>query len=100
MALLFPVRDALTRLPLLFPGLGTRIATLPWLGMIGVIQVFVYPDAWVEHLVWASILLFLLMRGLGVVSHGGLPWQGRWVWAWKDLIDRRFMRKYRDARAR
>ena len=53
---------------LLFIGLGTRLATLPLLGMIGVIQVFVYPDAWVEHLVWASILLFLLMRGPGAVS--------------------------------
>ena len=53
---------------LLFLGLGTRIATLPLLGMIGVIQTFVYPDAWVEHLVWASILLFLLMRGPGVLS--------------------------------
>jgi putative oxidoreductase len=53
---------------LLFIGLGTRIATVPLLGMIGVIQVFVYPDAWVEHVVWASILLFLLMRGPGVVS--------------------------------
>jgi putative oxidoreductase len=53
---------------LLFIGLGTRIATLPLLGMIAVIQAFVYPDAWVEHLVWASILLFLLTRGPGVVS--------------------------------
>ena len=53
---------------LLFVGLGTRIATLPLLGMIGVIQVFVYPNAWVEHLVWASVLLFLLMRGPGVLS--------------------------------
>ncbi|MEW5984813.1 MAG: DoxX family protein [Acidobacteriota bacterium] len=53
---------------LLFVGLGTRIAALPLLGMIGVIQVFVYPSAWVEHLVWASILLFLLMRGPGALS--------------------------------
>jgi putative oxidoreductase len=53
---------------LLFLGLGTRIATLPLLGMIAVIQTFVYPEAWVEHLVWASILLFLLMRGPGVLS--------------------------------
>jgi len=53
---------------LLFIGLGTRIATLPLLGMIAVIQTFVYPDAWVEHLVWASILLFLLTRGPGVLS--------------------------------
>jgi putative oxidoreductase len=53
---------------LLFVGLGTRLATLPLLGMIGVIQVFVYPNAWTEHLVWASILLFLLMRGPGALS--------------------------------
>ena len=53
---------------LLFLGLGTRIATLPLFGMIGVIQTFVYPDAWVEHLTWASILLFLLMRGPGALS--------------------------------
>ena len=32
------------------------------------IQLFVYPDAWSEHLVWASILLFLLTRGPGAVS--------------------------------
>ena len=29
-----------------------------------------------------------------VASYAGLSWQGHWVWAWKDLIDRRFMRKY------
>lgn len=53
---------------LLFLGLGTRIATLPLFGMIAVIQTFVYPDAWVEHLTWASILLALLMRGPGTLS--------------------------------
>ena len=29
-----------------------------------------------------------------VASYGGFSWQGRWVWALKDRIDRRFMRKY------
>jgi putative oxidoreductase len=29
---------------------------------------FVYPNAWNEHLVWASILLFLLARGGGALS--------------------------------
>lgn len=53
---------------LLFLGLATRLATLPFLGMIVVIQVFVYPSAWVEHLVWTSILLFLLTRGAGALS--------------------------------
>lgn len=53
---------------LLFVGLATRIATVPLLGMIAVIQTFVYPNAWTEHLVWASILVFLLTRGPGVFS--------------------------------
>ena len=50
---------------LLVFGLATRVATLPLLGMIAVIQTFVYPDAYSEHLTWASILLFLLTRGAG-----------------------------------
>ena len=53
---------------LLILGLGTRLATLPLLGMIATIQLFVYPDAWPEHLVWGSILLFLLTRGPGAIS--------------------------------
>src|SRR2546430_9156064 len=35
---------------LILVGLGTRIATLPLLGMIATIQLFVYPHAWPEHL--------------------------------------------------
>jgi len=53
---------------LLILGLATRLATLPLLGMILVIQTFVYPQAWVDHLLWGSILLFLLSRGPGVIS--------------------------------
>ena len=53
---------------LLVVGLATRLATLPLLGMIAVIQLFVYPSAWPEHLTWASILLFLLVRGPGHLS--------------------------------
>ena len=53
---------------LLLCGLGTRLATLPFLGMIATIQLFVYPQAWPEHLTWASILLFLFTRGAGAVS--------------------------------
>ena len=53
---------------LLVFGLATRAATLPLLGMIAVIQTFVYPHAYAEHLTWASILLFLLTRGGGVWS--------------------------------
>jgi putative oxidoreductase len=53
---------------LLILGLATRLAALPLLGMIATIQLFVYPDAWSEHLVWGSILLFLLTRGPGAIS--------------------------------
>ena len=60
--------NELTFSTLLFLGLATRLATLPFLGMIFVIQTFVYPDAWTEHLIWASILVFLLTRGAGALS--------------------------------
>jgi putative oxidoreductase len=50
---------------LLVAGLATRLATLPLLGMIMTIQLFVYPGAYAEHLTWASILVFLLTRGAG-----------------------------------
>lgn len=53
---------------LLFAGLATRIATLPLFGMIFVIQTFVYPNAYNEHLVWAAILALVLTRGPGVFS--------------------------------
>ena len=53
---------------LLILGLATRLATLPLLGMLAVIQTFVYPNAWSDHLTWGSILLFLLTRGGGVLS--------------------------------
>jgi len=50
---------------LLIAGLATRLATLPLLGMIMTIQLFVYPSAYAEHLTWASILVFLRTRGAG-----------------------------------
>jgi putative oxidoreductase len=53
---------------LLALGLVTRLATLPILGQLVVIQLFVYPQAWTEHLVWGSILLLLLTRGAGAIS--------------------------------
>jgi len=52
----------------LFLGLATRVATLPLLGEILVIQIFVYPNAFNDHLMWGSILVLLLTRGPGVFS--------------------------------
>ena len=48
--------------------LATRLATLPLLGMTFVIEVFVYPEYWSMHLMWATVLLFLLTKGPGVFS--------------------------------
>ena len=60
--------NELTTSTLLFLGLATRLATLPLFGMISVIQIFVYPTAWPDHLLWGSILVFLLTWGLGPLS--------------------------------
>jgi len=53
---------------LLVFGLGTRFAALALLGMTAVIEVFVYPDAWATHAVWAACLLYLMARGAGALS--------------------------------
>src|SRR5215475_13352007 len=49
-------------------GLLTRLATLPLLIMVFVIQTFVYPENWVEHSTWAAMLIFLLTQGPGAIS--------------------------------
>jgi putative oxidoreductase len=53
---------------LLVLGLFARLATLPLIGMVAVIQLFVYPDSWAEHLTWAALLLLILTRGAGDLS--------------------------------
>src|ERR1700751_3270345 len=60
--------NELTTSTLLFLGLATRLVTLPLFGMISVIQIFVYPGAWPDHVLWGSILIFLLTRGPGPFS--------------------------------
>src|SRR5213594_254365 len=60
--------NELTTSTLLFLGLATRLATLPLLGMMSVIQIFVYPSAWPDHVLWGSILIFILTRGPGPFS--------------------------------
>lgn len=56
-------------LPLmLLLGLGTRFAALGLLVMTAVIQFLVYPAAYPTHGVWAAVLLWLMLRGPGVVS--------------------------------
>ena len=53
---------------LMLLGLGTRAVALAYLGMITVIQTFVYPNAWPTHIQWVAFLLILLARGPGAWS--------------------------------
>ncbi|MBI6630751.1 DoxX family protein [Pontibaca salina] len=53
---------------LLILGLLTRFAALGLLGMTAVIEIFVYPDAWVTHGLWAAAFLALIALGPGRLS--------------------------------
>lgn len=53
---------------LLFVGLFTRPAALALLGMTLVIQIFVYPNAFDTHGVWAVSLLYLAKFGPGTLA--------------------------------
>ncbi len=59
---------------LLVAGLFTRLSSLVLLGMVAVIEIFVYPQAWPTHIQWAAMLLVLLARGPGKFS---LDWLAR-----------------------
>lgn len=53
---------------MLLLGLATRFSALALLGMTLVIEIFVYPDAYPTHGVWATVLLFLIAKGPGKLS--------------------------------
>jgi putative oxidoreductase len=53
---------------LLIVGLASRFSALALLGMTLVIQLFVYPSAYVTHGLWASVLLMIIMYGPGKLS--------------------------------
>ncbi len=53
---------------LLIIGLATRYAALSLFIMTAVIQIFVYPEAWVTHGLWAVALLYVMARGPGMLS--------------------------------
>ncbi|MCW8914394.1 MAG: DoxX family protein [Magnetovibrio sp.] len=50
---------------LLVIGLATRLSALGLLGMTMVIQIFVYPGSWPDHLLWSAVLIFIIARGHG-----------------------------------
>jgi putative oxidoreductase len=49
-------------------GLFARLGAAALLGMTFVIQFFVYPENWAEHLMWASLLGWVVSRGPGALS--------------------------------
>lgn len=63
---------------LLWSGLLTRFAATALLGMTIVIEIFVYPNAFDAHGVWAVTLLYLMKYGPGRFSLDHLfnvPWE-------------------------
>jgi putative oxidoreductase len=59
---------------LLIVGLASRLSALGLLGMTMVIQLFVFPDGWPEHILWIALLLGLIARGPGAFSIDHLMW--------------------------
>lgn len=53
---------------LLILGLFSRFSALGLLVMTAVIQIFVFPGAWVTHGLWAAALLVVLAQGPGRLS--------------------------------
>jgi putative oxidoreductase len=53
---------------LLVLGLGARLGAAALLVMTLTIQFLVYPENWPEHLMWGSILAYVLSRGAGKLS--------------------------------
>ncbi|MGQ0581468.1 MAG: DoxX family protein [Reyranella sp.] len=53
---------------LLVLGLFARVGAAALLFMTLTIQILVYPANWAEHLMWASILAYVLSRGPGELS--------------------------------
>jgi putative oxidoreductase len=60
---------------LLLVGLASRLSALALLGMTAVIQIFVYPTGWPEHVLWATALLVIIARGPGALSLDHLFWR-------------------------
>jgi len=62
---------------LLFLGLASRLSALGLFGMTLVIQLFVVPGGWPEHILWFSLLTLIIARGPGAISLDHLIWNSR-----------------------
>ena len=59
---------------LLVVGLASRLSALGLLGMTMVIQLFVFPDGWPDHILWIALLVQIIARGPGTISLDHLVW--------------------------
>ncbi|CAM5368425.1 hypothetical protein ECAE60S_01454 [Eoetvoesiella caeni] len=53
---------------LILLGLATRFSAVALFIMTLTIQIFVYPDAYPTHGIWAAVLLYLIAKGPGKIS--------------------------------
>ena len=53
---------------LLVIGLASRMSALVLFGMTMVIQIFVYPESWPDHILWCASLIYVILRGPGAIS--------------------------------
>ena len=53
---------------LVLVGLFTRASVTALLGMTTVIEIFVYPTAWPDHIQWLAFMFILFARGPGRIS--------------------------------
>ncbi len=60
---------------LVLVGLFTRLSALGLLGMVAVIQTFVYPMAWPDHIQWLAFMIFIVCRGPGSLSLDNLAFK-------------------------
>lgn len=59
---------------LLLVGLASRLSALGLFGMTVVIQLFVFPHAWPEHIQWMAMLGLIIARGPGAISLDHMIW--------------------------
>ena len=59
---------------LLLVGFASRLSALGLFGMTMVIQLFVVPGGWPEHILWLSLLTLIIARGPGAISIDHLVW--------------------------
>src|SRR3954464_10719634 len=62
---------------LLFFGLASRLSAIGLFAMTAVIQLFVVPGGWPEHVLWLSLLTLIIARGPGAISLDHLVWSER-----------------------